>query len=156
MPVFLSSSRKPCARTRTLLKDFNRLLPDSVMVNRGKTGVSGLVDAARNKGLGRVAIVGDRHGNPGEIRFIELDEDSWDWLPIRLRIRSIKLARDFDGPMPKASALEATDGMIANAFGIESEEGDVRMDFDGTKLSFWKGDDEIGPRLLVEVLKDEA
>ena len=156
MPALLSSSRKPCARTRTLLKDLTRLLPQSAIANRGKMSVEDLAETARGAGLNRVIIVCDSHGNPGEIRFVRVEEDEWSWLA-RLKVRSVKLAREYDEPsMPRADALSIEDGKIADLFGIEPEESGFELRSQGGVLSFWRDDAEIGPRLKVEELPDEA
>jgi len=156
MPALLSSSRKPCARTRTLLKDLNRLLPRSEIANRGKMGIEDLAEAARGKGLDRVVIVCDSHGNPGEMRFARVGEGEWDWLG-RWRVRGVKLAREYEKPsMPRADALSIEDGKVAEMFGIEPEESDFLLRVDGGSLSFWRDDAEIGPRLKFEEVRGEA
>jgi rRNA maturation protein Rpf1 len=156
MPALLSSSRKPCARTRTLLKDLTRLLPQSAIANRGKMSVEDLAETARGAGLNRVIIVCDSHGNPGEIRFVRVEEDEWAWLA-RWRVRGVKLAREYDEPaMPRAAEISVDDGKVAGLFGIEPEESGFELRSQGGVLSFWRDGSEIGPRLKFEEVRDEA
>ncbi len=63
--MFITSSRKPSAKTRTLCKYLSRFTGASY-VNRGKMGMQQLLESA---GAEPLILVGEYHGNPGELGF---------------------------------------------------------------------------------------
>ncbi len=63
--MFITSSRKPSAKTRTLCKYLSRFTGASY-VNRGKMSMQQLLESA---GIEPLILVGEYHGNPGELSF---------------------------------------------------------------------------------------
>lgn len=63
--MFITSSRKPSARTRTFCKHLSRFIGGSY-VNRGKMGMQQVLESA---GAEPLILVGEYHGNPGELGF---------------------------------------------------------------------------------------
>ncbi|MCQ1536401.1 rRNA maturation protein [Methanosarcina sp. KYL-1] len=63
--MFITSSRKPSAKTRTLCKRLSRFTA-SRYVNRGKMGMQELLGLAEGEAF---IAVGEYHGNPGELGF---------------------------------------------------------------------------------------
>lgn len=63
--MLITSSRKPSAKTRTLCKYLSRFIGASY-VNRGKMGMQELLELA---GAEPLILVGEYHGNPGELSF---------------------------------------------------------------------------------------
>lgn len=63
--MFITSSRKPSAKTRTFCKKLSQFMTFRY-VNRGKTGLRDLLDLAEGEAF---LIVGEYHGNPGSLSF---------------------------------------------------------------------------------------
>lgn len=61
----ITSSRKPSARTRTLCKLLSRFIAGRC-ITRGKMGMQELLEFAEG---GPLIVIGEYHGNPGELSF---------------------------------------------------------------------------------------
>lgn len=65
--MLVTSSRKPSAKTRALCKLLSRFIA-SRSISRGKMGMQELLEVAEGKAL---IVVGEYHGNPGELSFYD-------------------------------------------------------------------------------------
>jgi U3 small nucleolar ribonucleoprotein protein IMP4 len=65
--MLITSSRKPSAKTRTLCKLLSRFIAGSC-ITRGKMGMQELLESAQG---GPLIVVGEYHGNPGELSFYD-------------------------------------------------------------------------------------
>jgi U3 small nucleolar ribonucleoprotein protein IMP4 len=65
--MLVTSARKPSARTRTLCKLLSRFIAGRC-ITRGKMGMQELLESAEGKSL---IIIGEYHGNPGELSFYD-------------------------------------------------------------------------------------
>lgn len=65
--MLVTSSRKPSAKTRTLCKLLSRFIA-SRCIPRGKMGMQELLEFAEGKPF---IVVGEYHGNPGELSFYD-------------------------------------------------------------------------------------
>ena len=65
--MLITSSRKPSAKTRTLCKLLSRFIAGRSMT-RGKMGMQELLEFAEG---GPLIVVGEYHGNPGELSFYD-------------------------------------------------------------------------------------
>ncbi|WP_292371386.1 rRNA maturation protein [Methanosarcina sp. UBA411] len=65
--MLVTSSRKPSARTRALCKLLSRFIA-SKCITRGKMGMQELLEFAEG---GPLIVVGEYHGNPGELSFYD-------------------------------------------------------------------------------------
>ncbi len=65
--MLITSSRKPSAKTRTLCKLLSRFTAGRC-INRGKMGMQELLDFAQG---GPLIVIGEYHGNPGELSFYD-------------------------------------------------------------------------------------
>ena len=65
--MLITSSRKPSAKTRTLCKLLSRFTVGRC-VNRGKMGMQELLEFAQE---GPFIVIGEYHGNPGELTFYD-------------------------------------------------------------------------------------
>ncbi len=65
--MLVTSSRKPSARTRALCKLLSRFIGGRC-ITRGKMGMQELLEFAEG---GPLIVVGEYHGNPGELSFYD-------------------------------------------------------------------------------------
>lgn len=65
--MLITSSRKPSAKTRTLCKLLSRFIAGRC-INRGKMGMHELLEFAQGQPL---IVIGEYHGNPGELSFYD-------------------------------------------------------------------------------------
>ncbi|MCD6300464.1 MAG: hypothetical protein J7L82_00145 [Staphylothermus sp.] len=73
MPGFLiTTSHKPSQRTRSFVKDFVSILPNSTYINRGKKTIEELGLEAYRRGYKYFIIVGERKGNPSLMRIYKI------------------------------------------------------------------------------------
>lgn len=63
--MLITTSRKPSAKTKTLCKLLSRIAGGRC-IQRGKMGMQELVESAEG---GQLIVVGEYHGNPGELAF---------------------------------------------------------------------------------------
>jgi U3 small nucleolar ribonucleoprotein protein IMP4 len=65
--MLVTSSRKPSAKTRTLCKLLSRFTAGRC-IKRGKMGMQELLESSQG---GPLIVVGEYHGNPGELSFYD-------------------------------------------------------------------------------------
>jgi U3 small nucleolar ribonucleoprotein protein IMP4 len=65
--MLITSSRKPSAKTRTLCKLLSRFISGRC-IPRGKMGMQELLEFAQG---GPLIVIGEYHGNPGELSFFD-------------------------------------------------------------------------------------
>lgn len=65
--MLVTTSRKPSAKTRALCKLFSRFV-GSRCIPRGKMGMQELMESSKGRSL---IVVGEYHGNPGELIFYD-------------------------------------------------------------------------------------
>lgn len=65
--MLITTSRKPSARTRTLCKLLSRFIAGRC-ITRGKMGMQELLEFAEG---GPLIVIGEYHGNPGELSFYD-------------------------------------------------------------------------------------
>lgn len=155
MPAF-TTSRKPCARVRTFVKDLARVIPESVTISRGKRAIDDIAEEARRAGYSRVAVITEMHGNPHSVRVLEVSESDWEWLPKSFVIKGVKLCREFSIPARRTNKLKTDDKIgFAKALGVESGESDTVLKADKTVITFIQAGKEVGPRLVLKEIRDE-
>lgn len=153
MAALITTSRKPCRRTRTLAKDLQRLFPESTMTSRGKKSIDDCVELARHDGFSRVVLLSDYKGNPGELAAINVEEGSWEWLDFGFKILGVKLAREFSEPSfvkPHSINLNGlTD--ILKMFDVDPD-NNASVECKATKqlITFYYKGREIGPLLKIK------
>lgn len=134
-----------------------RLVPGSAILARGKQSVDEVAESARAAGYQIVALVTELHGNPNEIRVMEVDEAGWRWLPESFIVRSLRLSREFGTRVHPPDALQV-DGrsLFAKSLGIEPEESDTAIREVGGTLTFLQDGKEVGPRMSIKAVRHEA
>jgi rRNA maturation protein Rpf1 len=81
--MIITTSRKPCRRTRSLCKDLERALPGALYITRGKKSMDEIL---RDE---KIILVSDRKGNPGKMELYENKN-----LVASFLIKGIKLKRE--------------------------------------------------------------
>lgn len=92
--VVLSSSRNPSIRIRQFLNELELAIPNTKKINRGHMSIDELVIKAYEYGAKYIFYVMSRRGNPIGIKFIEIKEESYTWLPYAIKIFGVKLLVD--------------------------------------------------------------
>lgn len=117
MAILITSSRKPCKRTRIFCKQLERALPEAFYVVRGKSSLEEMLELAKRE-KGKVIHVSDYKGNSG--KFVVLDEEGEAKISILLRgvalreeqKEKISLAGEQNLADALCSALELKAGVI--------------------------------------------
>lgn len=99
--IAIGSTRKPTQRTRSFIKELHRVIPNTTRLTRGKQGFNGFLESAQELGATRILLVGAFHGNPGRIGFLKLTDDTWDFHPPTLIIKSTHLLRETHSNRPQ-------------------------------------------------------
>jgi len=152
MALLITTSRKPCARTRTLAKDIQHLLLDSNYANRGKSSLDHVAEIASTRGFDHVLIIYDQKGNPSQFKFMEVFEDEWKWAEPTINIKSVKLRREFEEyRRVKQGPIKIKDKLgIATLFSTEeAEDANLTLSTDKNSISFFIDKTEIGPRMVI-------
>ncbi|RLF24390.1 MAG: hypothetical protein DRN15_03115 [Thermoprotei archaeon] len=94
MTIVVTTCRRPGRRIRSFCNELAAVLPEAIRVNRGKQSIEDLAATALSLGASKVIIVGSRRGNPGRLIFMEVGEDYYKWIPPKVIIAGVKLARE--------------------------------------------------------------
>ncbi len=154
--IYITTSRKPGRRTRSLARDFERILPHSFYRTRGKSNLDSVIEHARSKGYRRVMVLKEYKGNPGRIDFIDVRPDTWGWIPVSLRVLGVKLQREFGEKIKNTDdTIFVEDEVgISYLFDCESDEDSIFTFYiSENAITFFERDREIGPRIRYEVLR---
>ena len=142
--LLITTCRKPCRNTRVFARNISYLLPGAEYVVRGKKSVYGLIEAARQKGLRRIAVISDYKGNPGEVEFIRLDKRDWQWAETIIRVKGV----DFQKSKGKIGYI-AVEGKlkktVIDLFDLEeSDEPDIVLIADDKQI-------RLGDRMNIKI-----
>ena len=119
MTILVTTSRHPNPRLRTFVKDLASALPNAVYINRGKLNIDELAAEGYRRGSEVIVIVGRGwYGNPGRIVFMHIYEDRFEFYPLIIRVRGVKLVRE----MSDAKSIRVTDEVISYFPNDEVEE----------------------------------
>jgi U3 small nucleolar ribonucleoprotein protein IMP4 len=69
--LYITSSRRPSIRTRTFIKELERVIPGSRRVVRGKKALEDLLELMIREGVSHLLIIDNVRGNPYSIRIYE-------------------------------------------------------------------------------------
>ncbi len=142
---------------RSLLKDLVRVIPESESFSRGKQSIDDVVENARQAGFSIVVVVTGMHGNPRDIRFLQITESSWKWLPKTFVLKSVKLTREFETRSQRTDALDIEDNIgFSESLGLEAEESETLLRATSNSISFFQNNEEIGPRMMLKEVRNEA
>ena len=100
--MLVTSSRKPSAKTRTLCKLLSRFIAGRSMT-RGKMGMQELLEFAEG---GPLIVVGEYHGNPGELSFYDETESFFFLSGFRTGILRNSILTGFRILSPRSQATE--------------------------------------------------
>jgi rRNA maturation protein Rpf1 len=158
--MILTTSRRPCERSRTLLKELQCVIPLSDYILRGKKGIRELVSLSVEKGAERTIIVTSKGNKPYSLLFYS----GWNFLGEllisvilrrELNIPKVKSTREDIPFLLKSSEKEAD--TIADLFGAAHFTEDVYsfMTYEKGWIDFYRldvSDRFIGPRINVEMV----
>jgi len=152
--AFFTTSRKPCARSRTFVKEMARIVPGSATQTRGKKAIDDVAEDARQGGHGVVAVVTESHGNPASIRAFRVTEDGWSWHENEFLLKSVKLSREFGAHVHRAEEITVDDTIgFAKALGIEPGESDTELRATKEGITFFQAGEEVGPRITLRGIR---
>lgn len=162
----ISTSRRPCHRSRLLGREFSRVLPNSIYVPRGTKPLRELIVLAKAGKHGTVTLINSLANEPRELAFLKVD-GSWRWLDQKIELKKVTLQADIGQkvrlsgvrliPMGSAEALR-TAGLLSEAWrlpvGPASGGAEVLISDDGgLKIQFQRGPEIVGPILHISKLR---
>ena len=119
MPILITTSRHPNPRLRTFVKDLARALPNAIHINRGKLNIDELAAEAYRRGSSVIVIVCRGWcGNPGRIVFLHIYKEHFEFYPLIIQIRGVKLVRE----IPDAKPMRVSEEIIGYFSNSESED----------------------------------
>ena len=107
MTLLITTSHRPTRRIRTLSHDLQRVLPNSLRINRGKLNFEGVVEEALTLGADRLMFLERWKGAPGKIELHTLKPIVQRYFPI-IYLTSVRLQDEFHGPTSVRGKLIAT------------------------------------------------
>ncbi len=154
---YVTTSRKPCQTTRRLAR-WMSLLFGGFSENRGKRSLSEVIERAQLEGFPKVLVIYEKHGNPSELSFLNLDGE---WLsPVAVINSAIvpvmqkgsRLSGEFQVQATGEGALE-----FAKLFGERINEGDRVIDvvLTNSSIGFESDGQKFGPKLSVKFFGKE-
>ena len=154
--ILITTSRKPSRRSRSLAREFSRLIPFSTYITRGKKPIEDLVELARSKGYNRICILKERHGNPFKFDFINIEGENWNYLKNSVIFNLIKLQREIIKEKIRFDEIRFEgDQKIKDLFNIFEESVDTKNIMCAKRgfITFIRNGKEIGPVLKYRVVK---
>ncbi len=143
--ILFTTSRKPSQTTRRFARTLSRLIPFSEYITRGKANIETLASIAHKKGYPRVCIVGEYHGNPGRLMFLNtVPEPEWSEI---IRFKGYNLVGT-KKPSKSIHVRGEKSEEFIQLFGIEEledQEPDTIVDAGKTVWSF----SQYGERILM-------
>lgn len=94
--LLITTSREPSRRTRSFVKDLNRVIPDSVRIVRGKTTYAELANKASSLSAYGALIVLEKKGNPSALLFAKPEKLELKKVFL-LKLSGISLLRELPG-----------------------------------------------------------
>ena len=158
MAVLITTSRKPCNRTRSFCRDLATRLPHAIYQNRGKANLDDIIVLARALFCDTILVVQEMHGNPSKIEFISVHADSWQRQGYMLVQKAI-LSRELNSPrLSKAVDISIDAPSSVQSwlkFFVPNEEDIVpdsdllmRVDESKKEISFYYKSSKVGPVIV--------
>jgi rRNA maturation protein Rpf1 len=163
--MILTTSKRPCERSRTLLKELQCVIPLSGYILRGKKGIRELISLSVEKGAERTIVVTSKGNNPYSLLFYS----EWNFLGEliisvilrrELSIPKVKSIREDIPFLLKSSEKEAN--TIADLFDADLfdathviEDAYSFMTYERGWIDFYRldvSDRFIGPRINVKMV----
>jgi len=88
--ILITTSHRPTQKMRTLIKDLNRVLPNTIRTNRGKLSMKGVAEKALEYRADRVIIVERYKGSPGGILLYKITSDRLEQIPPQIYLNEVK------------------------------------------------------------------
>ncbi|MCD6381343.1 MAG: hypothetical protein J7L50_03350 [Candidatus Odinarchaeota archaeon] len=104
MGMLITTSRRPTRRVRTLARDLNRVVPNSIRINRGKMNLLQVLTYASRLGLDHVMVINTWKGNPGKITFFKIVGQDYEMIPPLIYLKGVSLFREVAGKKLKKRA----------------------------------------------------
>ncbi|NPA97282.1 MAG: hypothetical protein GXO32_06745 [Crenarchaeota archaeon] len=101
MKIFITTSRRPSPRTRSLLKDLVSVIPYAVRVVRGHATLDKLALEAFDVGATRILVLRNWKGNPRFIDIYDVGAPGSCSRICTLHLKGFKLARECSHTLPK-------------------------------------------------------
>ncbi len=89
--IIITTSRNPNPRTRTFCNALRGVIPDSIRLNRGTSGLKQLIIKANELYADFIIIIDSRQGNPSRIRFFYPTGTKGEFHPLELYIHGIAI-----------------------------------------------------------------
>ncbi|NYZ79412.1 hypothetical protein H0N99_04665 [Candidatus Micrarchaeota archaeon] len=80
MGVYVTTSKRPSAKTKVLCEALSLVLPGSVNEQRGKKSIEQIFRRAKLLGKRRAVLVYEKNGIPSSICMMNVKAHSWDWV----------------------------------------------------------------------------
>ncbi|MHA1596992.1 MAG: Brix domain-containing protein [Candidatus Asgardarchaeia archaeon] len=94
MGMLITTSRRPTRRVRTLARDLNRVIPNSIRINRGKMNLLQVLTYASRVGLDHVMVINTWKGNPGKMTFFKVKGQGYEMIPPLVYLKGVSLFRE--------------------------------------------------------------
>jgi U3 small nucleolar ribonucleoprotein protein IMP4 len=120
--ILITTSRKPCNRTRSFCKDLQRALPEAIYRTRGKAPLDEVL------GEEKVIYITDRKGNPGKMEIYREGKRL-----LSLVLKGVRLRREIQSPLP------TSEGELADAISKALNLGKEIVKQHGDAVAFNKG-----------------
>ncbi len=80
MSVYITTSKNPSTKTKTLCEALSLVLPGSANELRGKKSIEQIFRRAKLLGKRRVVLIYEKNGIPSKICLMSVKAHSWDWM----------------------------------------------------------------------------
>lgn len=161
--MVVTTSRKPSQRTRSFVKDLARVLGGKTLT-RGKTPLREIL-----ANYPKVIIVEEYRGNPGKLKFYDIEKNKLILLFISVKLQREVCGRNVENREGKIKMEFYGDTLnykdlfydFFKDFNILSEDSSFRMCFEDNPkgeeplfyIQFYRGDRKIGPLITVKGLR---
>ncbi len=143
--LYVSTSRKPSQKTRSLARWLERLFGGE-SENRGKRSVREIAARMEAKGFKRAVFVYEKHGNPFSLNFLDAEDG---WLYPEIVISGFEVLKgNASGRLPAVTSAEAEDGRGRDVlrmldFGKAEVDDGLRLAASARELAFYEGKEKV-------------
>jgi len=94
--IGLTTGRETNQRLNSLLRDLVHVIPNAVILRRGKSSLQGLTERVRQMGISQVLVIYRSHGGPRRIDMLRLSDAGLVAVPPAMILSAVKLRREHD------------------------------------------------------------
>lgn len=157
MNLIITTSREPSRRTRTLVNELRRVIPNTIKFNRGKATYKDLALLTKRYNSQGILIILEMKGNPSMLMYL-VPMEGYNALMKRylITLKSVKLLREMQGAQMPYNVKELLLNASKVPHGLPQEVGEVITEIFKPALTLSGNDPASSLELVITGCEDSA